>query len=84
MLYHIGDVLICTKKVNTKCLEMSNPEFEIMPDDKYIVTDKDDFPDENECHWYELTSVNDNLVFLNAWNDEGHMIIDESFTLEKC
>jgi hypothetical protein len=50
-----------------------------MPEDRYIVTDKDDYPEEHHCHWYELTSEKDKSIVLNAWNDEGHMIIDDKF-----
>lgn len=79
MLYNIGDVLVCKNTVNARCLEMSNPDFGIKCGEKYKVTDKDDFPDDNHCHWYELTSEKDKSIVLNAWNDEGHMIIDDSF-----
>ncbi len=79
MLYNIGDVLVCKNAVNAQCLEMTNPDFEIKCGDQYKVTDKDDFPDDNHCHWYELTSEKDKSIVLNAWNDEGHMIIDDSF-----
>lgn len=79
MLYNIGDVLVCKDAVNTRCLEMTNPSFDIMPGDPYKVTDKDDYPDDNHCHWYELTSVKDEKIILNAWNDEDHMIIDDKF-----
>lgn len=79
MLCNIGDILICTKEVNMQCLEMSNPDFNIKVGDIYIVTDKDDYPEENDCHWYELTSKDKKLV-LNAWNDApDHMIVDECF-----
>ena len=44
------------------------------------VTDKDDYPDDNHCHWYELTQEKDKTVILNVWNDEpDHMIIDDRF-----
>lgn len=79
MLYSIGDVLACKNTVNARCLEMSNPDFDIEPYDRYKVTDKDDFPDDHHCHWYELTFEKDKSIVLNAWNDEGHMIIDDSF-----
>ncbi len=79
MLYNIGDVLVCKGVVNTQCLEMTNPCFEIIEGDKYKITDKDDYPDDNSCHWYELTSEKDKNIILNAWNDEGHMIIDDKF-----
>lgn len=78
MLYKIGDKLRCKEEINTQCLEMCNPCFDIKVGDEYIVTDKDDYPDNNHCHWYELTSTNKDII-LNAWNDEGHMIIDDSF-----
>ncbi len=83
MLYNIGDVLICKKAVNTQCLEMGNPDFNIESDDRYEITDKDNYPDDHHCHWYELTSEKDRSIVLNAWNDEGHMIIDDSFEVEK-
>lgn len=80
MLYNIGDRLVCKKKVNTMCLNMSNPEFEICVGDVYIVTDKDDYPDNNHCHWYELTSEKDPDIILCAWNDApDHMIVDDRF-----
>ena len=79
MLYNIGDVLVCKNTVNAQCLEMTNPNFDIKCGDQYKVTDKDDFPDDNHCHWYELTSGKDKNIVLNAWNDEDHMIIDDSF-----
>lgn len=79
MLYKIGDKLVCKQAVNAQCLEMTNPDFDINIGDVYIVTDKDDYPDDNRCHWYELASEKDKDIILNAWNDEGHMIIDDSF-----
>ena len=79
MLYNIGDVIICKEAVNTQCLEMCNPRFIIDVGDKYRITDKDEYPDDNHCHWYELTSEKDDNVILNAWNDEDHMIIDDKF-----
>lgn len=79
MLYNIGDILVCKIAVDTWCLEMTNHSFIIMPEDRYIVTDKDDYPEEHHCHWYELTSEKDKSIVLNAWNDEGHMIIDDKF-----
>ena len=76
MLYNIGDKLKCKREVNSQCLEMSNPDFIINIGDIYIVTDKDDYPDDNHCHWYELTQEKDKTVILNVWNDEPeHMII---------
>lgn len=83
MLYSIGDVLVCKHTVNTGCLEATNPYFDIMVGDQYKVTDKDDFPDNHHCHWYELTSEKDKNIVLNAWNDPGHMIIDDKFELVK-
>ena len=39
-----------------------------------------DYPDDNHCHWYELTQEKDKTVILNVWNDEPeHMIIDDRF-----
>lgn len=60
-------------------MEISNPDFDIKPDDRYTVTDKDDFPDDHHSHWYELTSEKDKGNVLNAWNDIEHMIIDDKF-----
>ena len=77
MQYNVGDVLVCKNTINAQCLEMSNSDFSIEYGDQYKVTDKDNFPDDNDCHWYELTS--DKSIVLNAWNDEGHMITDDSF-----
>lgn len=83
MIYNIGDILICKKQVCTLCLEATNPEFEIMPGDRYIVTDKDEWPDDHHCKWYELNKEGTD-IFLNAWNDKpDHMIIDDSFKLEE-
>lgn len=79
MLYNIGDILVCKTAVDTRRLEMTNHSFIIMPEDRYIVTDKDDYPEKHHCHWYELTSEKDKSIVLNAWNDEGHMIIDDKF-----
>lgn len=79
MLYNIGDILVCKDIVNARCLEMCNPNVDIKPGECYSVTDKDDFPDDNHCHWYELTSEIDKSIVLNAWNDEGHMIVDDKF-----
>ena len=79
MLYNIGDVLVCKDTVNAQCLEMNNPNFDIKCGDQYKVTDKDNYPDNNHCHWYELTSEKDENIVLNAWNDPGHMIIDDKF-----
>lgn len=81
MLYNIGDILVCKKRVNTQELEMTNHCFDIVPGDRYKITDKDDYPDDNPCHWYEMQSESDEAVVLNAWNDEGHMILDDSFVL---
>ena len=82
MLYSIGDVIVCKGTVNARCLEMSNPDFDIKTGDQYKVTDKDDYPDDNPYHWYELTSEKDKSITLNAWNDEDHMIIDDKFEKE--
>lgn len=79
MLYNIGDVLICRYPVNTQCFEMTNPNFDIKAGERYIITDKDDYPNDHHCHWYELTNENDRSIVLNAWNDEGHMIVDVNF-----
>ena len=79
MLYNIGDILVCKNIVNTQCLEMTNPCFDVKSGERYKVTDKDDFPDDHHCHWYELTSEKDTSIVLNAWNDEDHMIIDDKF-----
>lgn len=79
MLYNIGDVLVCKDTVNAQRLEMSNPNLDITTGDQYKVTDKDNYPDDNHCHWYELTSKKDKNIVLNAWNDKGHMIIDDKF-----
>lgn len=79
MLYNIGDVLVCKDSVNTRCLEMTNSSFDIKPGDQYKITDKDDYPDDHHCRWYELTSVKDEKIILNAWNDKDHMIIDDKF-----
>ena len=79
MLYNIGDVLTCKNTVNAQCLDVTNPNFDIKTGDQYKVTDKDDFPDDNHCHWYELTSEKNKNDVLTAWNDSGHMIIDDNF-----
>lgn len=79
MLYNTGDILVCKETVNARCLEMSNPDFDIKCGDQYKVTDKDDYPDGHHCHWYELTSEKDKDIILNAWNDMDHMIIDDKF-----
>lgn len=79
MIYSVGMVIECKKIVNTQELEMTNPTFDIQVGDRYKVTDKDEWPDDNHCHWYELQSEKDSELFLNAWNDDGHMIIDERF-----
>ena len=78
MIYSVGDTLICKKKVNSGCLEMTNHYYDIMPGDKFVVTDTDDWPENAECHWYELVPLNEDIV-LNAWNDREHMVIDENF-----
>lgn len=59
---------------------MSNPVFNIEVGDIFTVTEKDDYPDDNHCHWYELTSEKDKNIVLDAWNDApDHMIIDNNF-----
>lgn len=82
MLYNIGDILVCKKPINTTCLEMSNPNFDIKSGDRYIVTDKDNYPASNPWHCYELTSEKDKNIVLNAWNDE-RMIVDKTFEKAK-
>ena len=62
---------------------MSNPDFDIECGDQYKITDKDDFPNDNYCHWYEIISEKDKSIVLNAWNDEDHMIVDDKFEVEK-
>ena len=79
MVYSINDILVCKQTVNAKCLEMTNPDFNIEAGEKYIVTDRDDYPDGNHCYWYELTSEKDHSIVLNAWNDRDHMILDDRF-----
>lgn len=80
MLYNIGDKLKCKQEVKSQCFEMSNLEFTINIGDIYIVTDKDDYPDDNNCHWYELTSQKDTSVIINVWNDEpDRMMVDDNF-----
>ena len=81
MIYKIGDRLKCKQQINTKCLDMTNPEFDIKIADIYVITDRDDYPDENDCHWYELTSDNDGKNVLNVWNDNpDHLVLDEHFS----
>lgn len=77
MLYNIGNVLECKNSVNTVCLEMTNPCFDIKPGDRYIVTDRHVYSIGSS--WYELTSESDGRIILSAWNDEGHMVIDDNF-----
>ena len=80
MLYNIGDKLKCKQEVKSKCFEMSNLEFIINIGDVYIITDKDDYPDDNNCHWYELTSQKDTSVIINVWNDKpDRMMVDDNF-----
>jgi hypothetical protein len=83
MLYEIGDILICKKEINSSELEMSNPNINIHIGDKYIITDKDDYPNNNPCHWYELESQANKNIYINAWNDEDHMVLDENFEKER-
>lgn len=42
---------------------MSNPVFNIEVGDIFTVTEKDDYPDDNHCHWYELTSKKTKISF---------------------
>ncbi len=79
MLYNIGDILVCKKQINTTCLVMTNSDFDIKPGDRYMVIDKDSYPDENACHYYILTAEKDRNITLTAWNDKAHMIVDENF-----
>lgn len=79
MVYEVGNVLICKSKVHTGCLQATNPSFEIEVGDRFVITDEEYYPD-NDCHWYELTSEDESIV-LDAWNDRGHMILDEKFKL---
>ena len=38
------------------------------------------FPDENSCHWYEMTSAENKSILISAWNDyPEHMILQECF-----
>lgn len=80
MIYSIGDKIECIIPVNSQCLNMSNPNFYIKKGDVYIITDKDDFPDENSCHWYKMTSAENKSILISAWNDyPKHMILQECF-----
>lgn len=76
LVYNVGDILVCRKTVDTGCLEMTNPRFDIEPGDRYLVSDTEKY---ETCQWCGLTSMEDDGITLNAWNDEGHMIIDECF-----
>ena len=78
MIYNIGNILVCKKKLNSTCLGMTNHNYNIMLGDKFVVTDTDDWPENAECHWYEMVSLNEDIV-LNAWNDKDHLVIDENF-----
>lgn len=75
MVYNIGDVIICKETINSQCLEMTNPCFDIKPGVEYIVIDKND-----NNSWYELASCDDAAV-LNAWNEDGHQVLDEYFEI---
>lgn len=80
MLYNVNDKLECIKEINAQCLEMTNLDLDIKKEEVFIVTDKDDYPDENECHWYELTSLTNENIVLNVWNDfPDHLVIDKNF-----
>ena len=76
MIYNVGDILVCKKKVDSNCLEMTNPYIEIKPGDRFKVTDMHKY---EKCQWCELESLKDKEIILNAWNDEDHMIIDDCF-----
>ena len=78
MIYNVGDILICKKKVNSGCLECTNHYYDIMPGDWFVITDTGDEPEDEECHWYELVPLNMKIV-LDAWNDKDHLVIDENF-----
>ena len=76
MIYNAGDILICKEGINTGCLEMTNTNYDIMQGDYFIVTDTEKY---DTCQWCELVPLKDTEIILNAWNDEGHMIIDDCF-----
>lgn len=79
MIYNIGDKLKVKKEINALCMDMENPDVIIPKGEIFTVTDKDDYPENNHCHWYELTSENGSL---SAWNDSpDHMIIDDCFEI---
>lgn len=80
MKYKIGDELVCISNVNALCLSMSNPSVDINCRDKFKITDVDDYPDENVCHWYELTSKNGKHVF-DAWDDCSNHEITKWFEI---
>lgn len=80
MVYNVGDVLRCKKEVNSKELEMCNMNLVILPGDKFVIIDKDNYPDENPSHCYVLKKIfKKETVVIDAWNDEGHMILDDRF-----
>lgn len=77
MEYKVGDILRCEKTINTQCLEMTNPCFDICIGDEYIVAYEESYK-ETGCHWYGIV-FKDERVILNAWNDPGHMVLDDNF-----
>lgn len=80
MIYNIGDELKCTHSINAECLNMSNHDIEIQSGDIFVITDKDDYPEDNASHWYELTSKANKEICFGAWNDApDHMVIDDNF-----
>ena len=82
MLYNIGQKLRCKKSINAQCLNMENPDVEILVGEIFKITDKDEYPEENDCHWYWLDSETGRI---SAWNDEpDHMIIDDCFEIINC
>ena len=76
MTYNKGDILICKKRVNAECLEMSNPDSDIMPGDRFIVTDTCEY---DRCQWCVLVPIQNKENIYDAWNDDDHAIIDECF-----
>ena len=66
------------KSIQPVLLEATNHYYDIMPGDKFVVTDTGDEPENAECHWYELVPLNMRIV-LNAWNDKEHLVVDENF-----
>ena len=49
MEYKVGDILRCEKTINTQCLEMTNPCFDICIGDEYIVVYEESYK-ETGCH----------------------------------